>query len=201
MDDVKFSKLFVFINSLVPFAFMAWDFWHNRLGINPTEFLTRTTGTLTLIFLLITLAVTPLRKLTGLNWLIRVRRMVGLYAFFYAALHLLTYLSFDRAWKLSSVPGDVWQRPFIALGMAAFTMLTPLAVTSTNAMIKRLGKRWGKLHQLVYPAAIVGVWHYYMLVKADTRRPVMFAFALALLLAYRIFNANRKPLIVKTTFN
>jgi sulfoxide reductase heme-binding subunit YedZ len=197
MDDVKFTKTFVFINSLVPFALMAWDFSQNRLGVNPTEFLTRVTGTLTLVFLLLTLAVTPLRKLTGYSWLIRVRRILGLYSFFYAALHLLTYLSFDRALKLASVPGDVLQRPFIAIGLGSFLMLAPLAVTSTNAMIKRLGKRWGKLHQLIYPASIAGVWHFYTLVKADTRKPLMFAFALALLLAYRIFNANRKPLLNK----
>ena len=196
MDDVKFSKIFIWVNGLVPFAFMAWDFAHGNLGANPTEFLTRTTGLLTLIFLLLSLAVTPLRKLTGRNWLIRLRRTVGLYAFFYGCLHLLTYLSFDRAWGLKSVPGDVLQRPFIAIGLSAFLMLVPLAITSTNAMIKRLGKRWAKLHKLVYAAAIAGVLHYYMLVKADTRQPIAFAVALALLLGYRVFNANRnaKPM-------
>jgi sulfoxide reductase heme-binding subunit YedZ len=199
MDDIKFRKVLVLLNCLVPFLLMLWDFRQNRLGINPTEFLTRTTGLLTLIFLFVTLAVTPLRKLTGLNWLVRLRRIVGLSAFFYGTLQLLTYLSFDRGWALSTVPGDVRERPFIMTGMAAFLVLVPLAVTSTNAMIKRLGKNWGKLHKLIYPAAIAGVWHYYMLVKADTTQPVMFALVLALLLAYRISESNRVTKRLPTT--
>jgi sulfoxide reductase heme-binding subunit YedZ len=199
MDDIRFSKILVFANAAMPLALMAWDFWHNRLGVNPTEFLTRTTGTLTLVFLLLTLAVTPLRQLTGYGWLVRLRRIIGLYAFFYGSLHLLTYLKFDRNWAFATVPGDVLQRRFIALGMVAFLLLAPLAVTSTNAMMKRLGRNWGKLHRLVYVAAIAGVWHYYLLVKLDATRPRLFAFALALLLGYRIFNANRKPLLQTKT--
>ena len=193
MDKIKFSKVLFFLNALVPCALMVWDFSQNRLGSNPTEFLTRTTGLLTLIFLLLTLTVTPLRKLSETPWLIRLRRMVGLYAFFYGTLHLLTYLSFDRAWRLTTVPGDVWQRPFIALGMTSFLCLVPLAITSTNAMIKRLGKRWAKLHKLTYVAAIAGAWHFYWLVKADTSLPIRFAFVLALLLGYRIYVANNAP--------
>lgn len=119
--------------------------------------------------------------------------MLGLYAFFYGCLHLLTYLNFDRNWSVTSVPGDVWQRPFIALGMLSFLALVPLAITSTNAMIKRLGKRWGKLHKLTYVAAVAGVWHFYWLVKADTSLPIQFGIVLAALLGYRIYVANNTP--------
>ena len=120
--------------------------------------------------------------------------MIGLYAFFYGFLHLLTYIWFDRSFRLQTVPGDIVQRPFIAIGMASFFLMVPLAVTSTNGMIKRLGgKRWTRLHKLVYLTGIGGVLHYYMLVKSDTRLPLAFAFALALLLGYRIYAANQTP--------
>lgn len=194
MKDTRFSKVLLFINSLVPLALLGWDAYHGRLGANPTEFVTRTTGMLTLIFILLTLAVTPLRKLTGWNFLGKFRRMIGLYAFFYGSLHLMTYIWFDRSFKLQTVPGDIVQRPFIAIGMASFFLMVPLAITSTNKMVKRLGgKRWNKLHKLVYLTGIGGVLHYYMLVKSDTRLPIAFACVLALLLGYRIYAANQTP--------
>lgn len=185
--STKFSKLVIFLNALVPLALLLWDVYRKRVGANPVEFMTRTTGMLTLIFLMITLALTPARKVTGANWLVKFRRMLGLYAFFYGTLHLITYLWFDRFFNLNSVVSDVMQRPFIALGMTAFFLMTPLAITSTNQMVKRLGgKRWAKLHRLVYLAGIVGVVHFWLLVKSDIRLPLTFAFILFLLLGYRV---------------
>jgi sulfoxide reductase heme-binding subunit YedZ len=188
MKDARFSKFVLFTNALVPLALLLWDVYQKRVGANPVEFITRTTGMLTLIFLTATLAVTPLRQITGLNWLVKFRRLLGLFAFFYGFLHLLTYLSFDRYFNLKSVPRDVVSRPFIALGMAAFFLMIPLAITSTNKMIKRLGgKRWNRLHRFVYAAGIAGALHYWLLVKSDTRLPLTFAFVLFLLLAHRVF--------------
>jgi sulfoxide reductase heme-binding subunit YedZ len=198
MKDIKFYKLLVFVNALVPLALLGWDWWRGRVGANPVDFVTRTTGTLTLVFLLLTLAVTPLRKLTGLQWLVRLRRMLGLYAFFYGALHLVTYVWFDKAFAAGAVVEDVGRRPFIAVGMLAFFLMAPLAVTSTDRMIKRLGgKRWQKLHRLTYVAAAAGVFHYYLLVKADTTKPFIFAALLALLLGYRLFVSYSKRLKAK----
>jgi sulfoxide reductase heme-binding subunit YedZ len=188
MKDTRFSKLVLSINALVPLALLLWDVYHRRVGANPPEFMTRTTGMLTLVFLTITLAVTPLRKITGLNWLVKFRRLLGLFAFFYGFLHLVTYISFERYFNLRSVPGDVVARPFIAFGMVAFFLMVPLAITSTNKMIKRIGgKSWNRLHQLVYAAGIAGALHYWLLVKSDTRLPLTFAFVLLLLLAHRLF--------------
>jgi sulfoxide reductase heme-binding subunit YedZ len=191
-DDAKFIKLIIFVNSLVPVALLAWDAARKHLGANPLEYVTRTTGMLTLIFLLLSLAVTPLRKITGWNWLGMNRRVLGLYAFFYGALHFITYIWFDRFFNFKSALGDVAQRPFIAVGFASFLIMIPLALTSTNKMVKRLGgKRWNRLHKAVYLAGILGALHYYMLVKSDATLPLAFAFVLALLLGYRIFAANR----------
>jgi sulfoxide reductase heme-binding subunit YedZ len=191
-EDAKFTKVVVFVNSLVPLGLLGWDAAHKNLGANPLEYVTRTTGMLTLIFLILSLAVTPLRKITGWNWLGMNRRVLGLYAFFYGALHFLTYIWFDRFFNLKSALGDVVQRPFIAVGFASFLIMVPLAVTSTNKMVKRLGgKRWNSLHKTAYLAGILGVLHYYMLVKSDTRLPYTFALVLAALLGYRIFASNR----------
>jgi sulfoxide reductase heme-binding subunit YedZ len=188
MKDARFSKFVLFTNALVPLAMLLWDVYHKRVGANPLEFVTRTTGMLTLIFLTITLAVTPARKITGLNWLVKFRRMLGLFAFFYGFLHLMTYLWFDRYFNLKSVPGDVAARPFIAIGMLAFFLMVPLAITSTNKMIKRLGgKRWNKLHKLVYAAGVAGALHFWLLVKSDTRLPLTFGFIILLLLGHRVF--------------
>jgi sulfoxide reductase heme-binding subunit YedZ len=188
LNDTRFSKLLLFINGLVPLALLLWDVYRKQVGANPLEFVTRTTGMLTLVFLMITLALTPVRKITGLNWIVKFRRMVGLFAFFYGTLHLVTYLWFDRFFNLRSIAGDVAQRPFIAIGMTAFFLMMPLAITSTNKMVKRLGgKRWAMLHRLVYVAGAAGVIHYWMLVKSDKRLPLTFGFILLLLLAHRLF--------------
>jgi len=184
---MSFSKFVVFINSLIPLVLLLWDLYRQRVGPNPLEFATRTTGMLTLVFLSLTVAITPLRKIFGLNSLVKYRRMLGLFAFFYGALHLLTYVWFDRLFNFVSVAKDVVQRPFILVGMTAFLLMVPLAITSTNKMIKRLGgKRWGKLHRLVYLAAIAGVVHFWMLVKSDIRLPLTFAFIVLFLLGYRL---------------
>ena len=194
MKDFRFAKLVLFVNGVVPLALLLWDVARKQVGANPLEFVTRTTGMLTLVFLLLSLAVTPLRRTTGLNWLVRFRRMLGLFAFFYGSLHLLTYVAFDRFFHLTTVPADVVKRPFIALGMTAFFLMLPLAVTSTDQMVKRLGgKRWARLHRVVYVAAILGVLHYYLLVKSDVRLPLTFAFVVAVLLGLRILARYYKP--------
>jgi sulfoxide reductase heme-binding subunit YedZ len=188
MSDVRFAKVVVFVNSVVPLVLLLWDLYRKRVGPNPLDFATKTTGMLTLIFLSLTVAITPLRKIFGVNSLVKVRRMLGLFAFFYGSLHLLTYIWFDRLFNLVSVAQDVVKRPFILLGMTAFVLMVPLAITSTNKMVKRLGgKRWAQLHQLVYLAAIAGVVHFWMLVKSDTRLPLTFGFILVFLLGYRLF--------------
>jgi sulfoxide reductase heme-binding subunit YedZ len=184
---MTFPKLVVAVNALIPLALLLWDLARNRVGPNPLEFATRTTGMLTLVFLCLTLAVTPLRKIFGINSLVKFRRMLGLFAFFYGSLHLLTYVWFDRQFKLLSVVQDVAQRPFILAGMTAFVLMAPLALTSTNGMVKRLGgKRWARLHRLVYLAGIAGVVHFWMLVKSDTSLPLTFAFIVFFLLGYRL---------------
>src|SRR5688572_31891527 len=158
MKDIRFYKLVVFVNALVPLALLGWDWRGGRLGANPLDFVTRTTGTLTLVFLVLTLAVTPLRKWTGAQWLVRLRRMLGLYAFFYGALHLTAYVWFDKSFDAASIAQDVAPRWFILVGFLAFASLVPLAATSTDRMIKRLGgRRWQILHRLTYLAAAAGV--------------------------------------------
>jgi len=191
---MKFNKILLFTNALVPLALLAFDAFRGNLGANPVEFFLRTTGVLALIFLLITLSVTSLRKYFGCNNLVKFRRMFGLYAFFYGLLHLVTYSIFDKSLSFSAIVADVRQRPFIAVGMLAFFLLIPLAVTSTNGMIKRLGgKNWARLHKLTYVIAILGVIHFWMIVKSDVFYPALFGIVLAVLLFYRIYNAKQKP--------
>ena len=187
MNDVRFYKFLILLNALIPLGLLAYDGYRGRLGANPLEFFLRTTGVLTLVFVLITLSITPLRKMFGWNSLIKFRRMLGLFAFFYGCVHLVTYSIFDKSLDVEAVAIDVWQRPFIAIGMLAFGMLIPLAVTSTNGMIKRLGgKRWAQLHKLIYPIAILGVVHFWMIVKSDVFYPGLFGLAVGILLAYRL---------------
>jgi sulfoxide reductase heme-binding subunit YedZ len=194
MKDTRFTKLLIFVNSLVPLTLLLWDVYRKQVGANPLEFVTRTTGMLTLVFLLLSLAVTPARKITGANWLIKFRRMIGLFAFFYGFLHLMTYVAFDRFFHLTTIPRDVVKRPFITVGMAAFFLMAPLAITSTNKMVRRLGgKNWSRLHRLVYLAGAAGVLHFWMLVKSDTRLPLTFAFLLAVLLGYRLLVKYSPP--------
>jgi len=200
MKDIRFSKLVLFINGLVPLALLLWDYARHQVGANPLEFVTHTTGMLALVFLLISLAVSPLRRITGANWLTKFRRMLGLFAFFYGSLHLLTYVAFDRFFHFTTIPADILKRPFIAVGMTALFLMLPLAVTSTDAMVKRLGgKNWALLHRVVYVAGALGVLHYYMLVKSDVRLPLTFAFVLAVLLGFRILTKYYKPPIASSS--
>jgi sulfoxide reductase heme-binding subunit YedZ len=195
-NDIRFIKLLILVNGLVPLGLLIWDQSHNRLGANPQNFLILTTGMMTLIFLILTMAVTPMRKLTGWNWLIQFRRMLGLYAFFYGCLHFLCFFSLDRAFSVAGTLAEMLKRKYLILGSTALLVMVPLAITSTNGMIKRLGgKRWRALHRLAYVAAICGVIHYYMQVKADTRQPLVFGAVLAVLLGYRLVSywRQRKP--------
>src|SRR5258705_4104159 len=187
ITNLQFAKIVVFVNALLPLVLLLWDLAHKRVGPNPLEFVTRTTGMLTLVFLSLTVAITPLRKIFGANSFVKFRRMLGLFAFFYGSLHLLTYVWFDRFFNLRSTIEDIGRRPFILVGMLGFLLMVPLAITSTNKMVKRLGgKRWARLHQLVYFAVAAGVVHFWMLVKSDTRLPLTFGFIAVGLLAYRL---------------
>jgi sulfoxide reductase heme-binding subunit YedZ len=192
--DIRFIKLLVLVDGAVPLALLVWDQAHHRLGANPQNFLILTTGMMTLIFLTLTMAVTPVRKVFGLNWVIQLRRMLGLYAFFYGCLHFLCFYSLDRAFSISSTLHEIVARKYIWFGMTALLVMVPLAITSTNAMIKRLGgKRWRALHRLAYVAAIAGAIHFYMQVKADVRLPLVFIAVLAILLGYRLVVYWRQP--------
>lgn len=183
----RLLKPAVLIACLLPLAWLGWRGLSGGLGANPIEAIIRYNGDWALRMLLITLAVTPLRERLGWVWLIRVRRMLGLYAFFYATLHLLSYVVLDQFFAWGEILADILKRPYITIGMTCFALLIPLAVTSTNAMVRRLGgRRWKRLHRLVYLIGIGAVVHYYMLVKADVREPLLYGAILALLLGYRV---------------
>ena len=188
---LKTLKALVFIAGLIPLGLLAWDGYADNLGANPIEVITRSTGTWTLAFLLITLAVTPLRKITGWSAVVGFRRMLGLFAFFYACLHFTIYIWLDRFFDFQDIVKDVAKRPFITVGFASFVLLIPLAITSTRGMIRRLGKRWQQLHRAVYLIAIGGVIHFYWLVKADTSRPLTYGAFLTLVLGFRAWLAWR----------
>jgi methionine sulfoxide reductase heme-binding subunit len=182
----RLIKPFVFLAALGPLAYLLLGAWQGWLGANPIETMTRSTGLWTLRFMLITLAVTPARWLTGWNDIVRVRRMVGLFAFFYGSLHLLTYVWLDQFFDWAAIAKDVVKRPFITAGFSAYVLLVPLAITSTAGMIRRLGgRRWRRLHRLAYVTAAFGVVHYWWLVKLDTRPPRNYAILLAALLLVR----------------
>jgi sulfoxide reductase heme-binding subunit YedZ len=177
----------LFLLALGPIAVLVWDGFTDALGANPIETITHRTGDWTLRLLLITLSVTPLRRLSGWHELGRLRRMLGLYAFFYALLHFATYVWLDQGLNLPDILEDILKRPYVTLGFTGFVLLIPLALTSTNAMVRRLGgARWRKLHQLVYVAAVAGAMHYLWLVKADTRAPLIYLLILATLLVLRL---------------
>jgi sulfoxide reductase heme-binding subunit YedZ len=193
-------KAALFLASLYPLLRLFWLAYADRLGANPIEFITRSLGTWTLVFLLITLSITPMRNLSGWPALIRLRRMAGLFAFFYALLHFITYLWLDQFFDLEAIYRDVIKRPFITLGFAAFVLMIPLAITSTNAMMKKLGgKRWQMLHRLIYAVAIFAVLHYWWLVKKDITQPLIYAAVLAVLLAYRLWMMRKKTGINKNS--
>ena len=185
MPKALLLKAALWLASLTPFAILVYRAATGDLGANPIEEVTHETGDWALTMLLVTLGVTPLRRVTGWNWLAPLRRPLGLFAFFYATLHFLTYLVLDQFFGWSYIVDDIAERPYITVGFAAFLMLIPLAVTSTKGWIRRLGKRWTKLHRLIYVCAALGVLHYIWVVKADLRRPLIFAAILAVLLLLR----------------
>lgn len=179
-------KPLVFAAALVPFALMSWGAWQDDLGANPLETVTHGTGDWALRFLLITLAMTPLRRLLRSNWPISLRRMLGLFTFFYASLHFLVWLVLDQEMLWQNILADIVKRPYVTVGFLAWLFLVPLALTSTKGMIRRLGRNWSRLHRLVYPIALLGVLHYLWLVKADLLEPLIYAAILGLLLVARI---------------
>jgi sulfoxide reductase heme-binding subunit YedZ len=183
----KWTKVVVFAVCLFPLASLGWKALRGEMGANPVEFITHATGDWTLRFLVITLAITPLRKITRVPQFIRFRRMLGLFAFFYACLHFSTYIVLDKFFDVAEMLKDIQKRRFMTVGLAAFVLMIPLAVTSTAAMIRRLGgKRWQLLHRLIYVSAVLGVIHYYWLVKSDVRKPLEYAWMVGLLLAFRL---------------
>ena len=187
-NALSLIKGLVFFLALLPLAKLGLAAFNDALGANPIEKVTRTTGYWTLVLLLLTLTATPLRHLTGWLWWVRLRRMLGLFAFFYGSLHFLTYLVLDQFFDWEGILKDIIKRPYITVGFPAFLLMLPLAITSTNAMIKRLGgKRWRALHRLAYVSAVGGVVHYWWLVKKDLTNPLTFAVLLGLLLAMRIY--------------
>src|SRR5580704_8121676 len=184
---LRYFKPVIFLACLAPLASLAWRAFHAELGANPIEAITHSTGTCTLVFLLITLSVTPLRKLTRQYWLINLRRMFGLFAFFYGCLHLTTYVWLDKFFDVHEMLADIAKRRFITAGLTGFVLMIPLALTSTKGWIRRLGgKRWQSLHRLIYFSAAAGVIHYIWLVKADLKKPLEYAAVLTALMLYRV---------------
>ena len=180
-------RIAVFVLSLAPFLWLGWDTYNADLGTDPVQQITHRTGDWALRFLLITLAVTPLRRLSGWNELIKLRRMLGLYAFFYASMHLSTYLVLDLGGFWSQIFADIVKRPFITVGFLAWLLMLPLALTSTKGMMRRLGRRWQVLHRLVYVCAGLAVLHFIWLVKADLVEPLIYLGCLLVLLAFRLY--------------
>src|SRR5258706_11181621 len=191
--QIKWIKAAVFVACLIPLAHLVWQGFRNRPGANPVEFITPSSVWWTLSFILITLCLTPLRKLAGQPWLLRLRRTLGLFAFFYASLHFITYIWLDQFFDWKDIVKDIGKRPFIMLGFAAFVLLIPLAITSTNRMVKRLGaKRWQWLHRLIYALSALGVAHFWWLVKKDITEPFIFAVLLAALFIIRLLYLLRQ---------
>ena len=189
---MRAAKAVLFALCLAPFALLLWRGTHDGLGANPIEFITHATGDWTLRFLVITLAVTPVRKVFNRPQLVRFRRMLGLFAFFYGCLHFVTYVWLDKFFDVPAMLKDVAKRPFITAGFTAFVLLIPLAVTSTAGWIRRLGgRRWQALHRLIYISAAAAVVHYYWLVKSDIRLPVFYGSLVALLLLWRVINRRK----------
>jgi sulfoxide reductase heme-binding subunit YedZ len=197
--SIRLAKRVVFIAALSPLVLLIWGALAHRLGANPIAVITHDSGTWTLRFLVLTLAVTPVRRVTGWNGVTGVRRPLGLFAFFYGTLHFVTYVWLDQFFDLPGILKDIVKRPFITAGTLAFVLMVPLAMTSTASMITRLGGRtWQRLHRLVYVSAVAGVVHYWWLVKADTRRPMAYAAIVTTLLTLRLVwirRSRRRPLV------
>ncbi len=197
-NATRYGKPVLFVLCLLPLVWLAYKAFFIGLGANPIEKISRYTGDWTLRLLLITLAVTPLRILAGVS-LVKYRRMLGLFTFFYVCLHFFNWLVIDNFFDVDAMIKDVIKHPYITVGFAAFVLLIPLAVTSTNAMIKRLGKNWKRLHQAVYVIAILGVLHYLWLVKADNREPLIYIAILVGLFAVRVWDQARRKVALRST--
>ena len=192
---MRLGKPFIFVACLIPLVCYGYWFFTDALGANPIEAITRRAGDWALRFLLITLAISPLRKLTGWHGLARYRRMLGLFTFFYVCVHLSLYITLDKFFDLAEIIDDVIDRPFITVGFISFVLLIPLAVTSTNRMVEILQHRWTQLHRLVYVVAMLAVLHFWWMVKIDTREPAIYAAILAVLLGFRLtFYLKRRVL-------
>jgi sulfoxide reductase heme-binding subunit YedZ len=189
---IKIIKPLLFIFSALPAGYLIYALFTENLGANPIEKLLHETGFWTLTFLLITLSITPLRKLTGWNKTIQFRRMIGLFSFFYAFMHFAVYLGLDRIFEWSEIVEDLSKRPYITIGFTAFIMLIPLTVTSTKGWIRKLGKKWQKLHRLIYLIAVLGVIHFWWLVKKDISEPLIFALILVTLFGLRWVLSRKK---------
>ena len=195
-------KTTLFIASLIPIFWLTFALLTNKLGANPIEAITRETGLWALRFLWLSLLITPLRWLTGWNQIVTLRRMFGLYVFFYATIHMLLYLWLDQFFDINDIIKDIIKRPFITIGFFTFTALIPLVITSNNAMVKRLGgKRWKKLHQLTYFIAIASSVHFYMLVKQDKTEPLFYMALLVILLAIRLYKHHQKPVSMASSLS
>ena len=185
LPGLCFFKPIIFIICLLPFAFFVSGAINQQLGPNPVEAMIRGFGDWAFYFILIGLTISPARKLFKINWLIQYRRMIGLFAFFYVCIHFSSYIWFDQYFDVGKIIQDIIKRPFIAIGFISFLMLVPLALTSTNKMMRRLKKNWGRLHKLVYPVSILTLLHYFMMVKADYLVPIVLLVILSSLLGYR----------------
>jgi sulfoxide reductase heme-binding subunit YedZ len=194
---LSYVKPLAFVICLIPFGQLLFWAYTGDLGANPIDTITRFTGSWALFILLASLSITPLRRVTGWNELIKYRRMLGLFAFFYAALHFATYMVLDLYFDFTAIAKDILKRPYITVGFSALVLMLPLAVTSTSAMIRRLGKRWQQLHRLVYVIAILGVLHFYWLVKSDVRRPAQYGAVLLLLLGFRLVMKWRQSSVTR----
>lgn len=190
-------KAILFALALIPLARLIWLGFEDNLTANPIEFIERSTGTWALIILLITLSMTPIRLLTGVAWQIQLRRMMGLFMFFYACLHFTTYLWLDHWFDWDEITKHIIKHPWVLVGFSAFVLAWPLALTSTNSMMRRLGARWKQLHYAVYLVAILGVLHFWWLVKKDVREPLIYALILAVLLGIRIYYKYKKSLSLR----
>jgi len=189
---IKYGKSIVFLAALLPCIRLAWLGAHDGLGANPVEFIIRSLGTWALIFLLISLSITPIRQLSGASWPMHFRRMLGLFVYFYACLHMLSYAGLDLWFDWAAISGDIVKHPYVLVGLTALLMLTPLAITSNQVMMKRMGRHWKSLHRSVYLISIFAILHYWWLVKKDFREPLLYTVILIGLFAIRLIHNYRK---------
>jgi len=196
-QQLAWIKRLLFILALIPLARLVWLGFNDNLTANPIEFIERSTGTWALIILLITLSLTPIRLITGIAWQIQLRRMMGLFMFFYACLHFTTYVWLDHWFDWSEITKHIIKHPYVLVGFSAFVLALPLAMTSTNGMMRRLGSRWKQLHYMVYVVAILGVLHFWWLVKKDIREPLVYAIILFLLLGIRVYYKFKKQISLR----